>query len=131
MIKISKKKERSRSNLLVTANNFSSKYGINWESTLLVRSLSPPQASARLKFKIYKLKYWKITKLNVKKLLNWKMQHPRNRKLSSLGPWHWYCHWHYTQSPVDSVTCLWSHFRRRISQGQRQTCEREITQKKC
>ena len=37
------------SNLFVTANNFSSKYGINWDSTLLAKSLSPPQASARLK----------------------------------------------------------------------------------
>ena len=37
------------SNLFVTANNFSSKYGINWDSTLLAKSLSPPQASAKLK----------------------------------------------------------------------------------
>ena len=39
----------SSSYLLVTASNFSSKYGINWDSTLLAKSLSPPHASARLK----------------------------------------------------------------------------------
>ena len=39
----------STSYLLVTASNFSSKYGINWDSTLLAKSLSPPHASARLK----------------------------------------------------------------------------------